>query len=328
MTFPSIESKMDSTHKNKKRSEKNKKFNKQSKGTFKNNNKNIGGSTDDKSVFAVTERFLQKKKAKSNVKETEIETLETKNKGDVGKTQTKEEQLAEIDSFFKNKYDVKDKKKPKWFDSKIKNVIEVYINSVVNLEKEATLQNEVVKKLNEKKMFRFFKKLTSIVKENIDVLNHWYHITKEEIMKSKSTVKESVLKISLLNRKIKAITKEVTELPSEKKKTKEDDQTPPAWFDNEMAGLIKLRNKAKRQWKLNPTKENEASFRLAFKNVKIELIKRKKSGFVSEEPYRPAKTKKTELKKSNLKFGGNPVTMNIGSKLAKSRSSNKHIKFD
>lgn len=257
---------------------------------------------EDNSVFAVTEKFLQSKKAKKEKKKLEGKQKVEKKKED--------KHFAEVDNFFQENSDVSDMKrkiKPKWFDAKIQSLVTAYLVSVDNFEKEPTPENTIIKKRNEKKLYRFFYGLSTKLGEDISIIKYWFHVTKKDILKSGLASKpdesqSGLLKISILNRKIKAITKETTDCPV----TKSAD-TPPAWFDEEFSELLKTRNKAKRQFKLNPTEENKLAYRLAFKKVKTELIKRKKSGFVSKHPY--------------VKDSSKPRAKNFGQKNAKANRS-------
>uniref|UniRef100_A0A8D9BBG3 Uncharacterized protein n=1 Tax=Cacopsylla melanoneura TaxID=428564 RepID=A0A8D9BBG3_9HEMI len=296
--------------------------------------------TEDNSVFAVTERFLQTKKAKKEKKK-----LEGKKKSEF--TKKSDEKLAAIQNFFDKETDETDKNvksKPKWFDDKVKTLVTAYLVSVDNCEKDASDQNETIRKQNEKKLYRFFHKLSTQLGEDVSVVKTWFHSTKQDILKShtlKPDLEEpGVLKIAMLNRKIKAISKETSASPVVK-----TDPTPPAWFDEEFAQMLKVRQKAKRIFKLNPTEENKTAFREAFKRVKKELIQRKKTGFVSTKPYvnksNQPKAKNFGSKKPGSKpFGaGKPNNTSFGASNAPSNKpfgtsngsftpNKKHIKFD
>uniref|UniRef100_A0A8D8R350 Uncharacterized protein n=1 Tax=Cacopsylla melanoneura TaxID=428564 RepID=A0A8D8R350_9HEMI len=318
--------------------------------TFKKNKRKLEGKkkknkdsvksqeeTEDNSVFAVTERFLQTKKAKKEKKK-----LEGKKKSEF--TKKSDEKLAAIQNFFDKETDETDKNvksKPKWFDDKVKTLVTAYLVSVDNCEKDTSDQNETIRKQNEKKLYRFFHKLSTQLGEDVSVVKTWFHSTKQDILKShtlKPDLEEpGVLKIAMLNRKIKAISKETSASPVVK-----TDPTPPAWFDEEFAQMLKVRQKAKRIFKLNPTEENKTAFREAFKRVKKELIQRKKTGFVSTKPYvNKPKAKNFGSKKPGSKpFGaGKPNNTSFGASNAPSNKpfgtsngsftpNKKHIKFD
>lgn len=295
-------------------------------------------TTIDNSVFAVTERLLQNKKA-----EKEKKQLEGKQKTKTVIKMKKAEQLKELQKFFQEECDTSEmtrKSKPNWFESKVKTLVTGYLVSVENYKNNPTPQIKVIKKQNEKKLYRFFLKLSKQLGEDIEVIKHWFHNSKKDILKtgtlSKPDLEENgVLKISILNRKIRAISKETSICPVPKS------NDVPEWYDEEFAKLLKVRNKAKRLFKDNPTEENQTAYRQAFKNVKKELLKRKKCSNDYKKPKgknfgaKKDKTNKSFVSK-HLKSNHETPSVDNMTPTFKGRSdfgistnsNRKHIKFD
>lgn len=284
-------------------------------------------STEDNSVFSVTEKLLKKKKEKKEKKQQEGQS-----KKKAGLEKILEERLVEISQFFQDSsdiHDVKGKVKPNWFDGKIKKVVKTYLISVEKSEKEPTPQNLLIRTQNEKKLYRFFDKLSKHLGEELVVIKHWFSTTKKGISKSGLNSKEdakesSLLKTALLNKKLKAILKEATVSPV----IKSDESKTPVWFDDHFAELVKIRNKAKRLMKSQPTEENTLAYRLAFKKVKSERTKRKKSGFVASNGtqinQKQAKDKKPFTKKAKpTRQSGAPFVKSNGTYPSNSRFPKK-----
>lgn len=276
-------------------------------------------SNEDNSVFAVTEKLLQKKKEK---KEKKLEEGLKKTKAEM--KQKVDDRLVKIKEFFQENIDskgVKGKAKPKWFDVKLKKTVATYLKMVENFKEDPIPENKLI--INEKILYNFFLRLSKHLGEEISVIRHWFHTTKKGILKSGLNMKDdNTLKFSHLNKKFNAIVKEIAEAPVPKS------DKAPVWFDEKFAKLIQIRNKARREHRLSPTDDNKKAYILALKKVKTEQKARKKSGFVSTEPYSKdnEKTKSTQKSfKPTKRYG--PSNVKSGEKFGSSKPTEKSSSF-
>lgn len=239
-------------------------------------------SNEDTSVFAVTEKLLKKKLEQ---KQKKIQKGIAKKKAEIKENTAN--QALNMKEFFKElDKGVKGKAKPKWFDVKLKRTVANYLTIVEICDQDPTPENKLIKSVHEKRLYKFFLKLSKHLGEEIDVIKHWFHTTKKGVLKLGLRKKEDSKPLTVkfnLNKKLNAIVKETAAAAPGNTGVKSD--KPPAWFDENFAELVKSRNKARRQYKLSPTEENKKAYQLALKKVKTEQKMRKKTGFVSSEPH-------------------------------------------
>lgn len=239
-------------------------------------------SNEDTSVFTVTEKLLKKKLEQ---KQKKIQKGIAKKKAEIKENTAN--QALNMKEFFKElDKGVKGKAKPKWFDVKLKRTVANYLTIVEICDQDPTPENKLIKSVHEKRLYKFFLKLSKHLGEEIDVIKHWFHTTKKGVLKLGLRKKEDSKPLTVkfnLNKKLNAIVKETAAAAPGNTGVKSD--KPPAWFDENFAELVKSRNKARRQYKLSPTEENKKAYQLALKKVKTEQKMRKKTGFVSSEPH-------------------------------------------